>query len=486
MNTVFWFRNDLRLSDNTGLFEAAKKGNKIIPIYILDETQNPEMGGASRWWLRNSLLDLNKNLDDKLNIYKGNPKDIIEKIVKNNDVSSVFWNRCYDRHRIEADSKIKESLIFSGIECKSFNASLLFEPWEILKDDKTPYKVFTPFYKNGCLSKIQNIDLPPLPKPQNLDLLKDEYNEFKNIDQVLPLPKIKWYTEMKSIWSIGENHAQQRLDAFIKNEVWDYKDGRNFPSKNQVSRLSPYLHFGEISPKQILYKIKKHEVSSGADRNTEHFLSEVGWREFSYYVLYHFPYITEKNYQEKFDYFPWINNEKMLKAWQDGMTGYPIVDAGMRELRRTGYMHNRVRMIVASFLTKNLMIHWKKGFDWFWDNLLDADIANNAASWQWVCGSGFDAAPYFRIFNNVTQGEKFDPECVYTKYFVEELKDLPNKYLFEPYNAPKEVLESAGVYLGKNYPNPIIDLEFSRKRALDAFYDLKNIGNIDSDKPLLL
>ena len=485
MNTVFWFRNDLRLSDNTGLFEASKKENKIIPIYIVDETQSPKTGGASDWWLRKSLIDLNNSLGGKLNIYKGNPKDIIEKIVKNNDVSSVFWNRCYDKHRIENDSKIKECLTSSGIECKSFNASLLFEPWEILKEDKTPYKVFTHFYKNGCLNKLKNIDLPLL-KPQNLNLLIDKHNEFKNIDQVLPLPKIKWYEEMNGIWNIGESNAQKILKSFIANGLSDYKDGRNFPVKNNVSRLSPYLHFGEISPKQILYEIKKYEISFGADGNSDHFLSEIGWREFSYYVLYHFPHIAEKNYQEKFDYFPWINDEKLLKAWQDGMTGYPIIDAGMRELRRTGYMHNRVRMIVASFLTKNLMIHWKKGFDWFWDNLLDADIANNTASWQWVCGSGFDAAPYFRIFNNVTQGEKFDADGEYTRYFVPELSRLPNKYLFEPYSAPSDILENANVFLGMNYPNPIIDLDFSRKRALEAFYNLKNLNKIDLNKPLLL
>jgi len=485
MNTVFWFRNDLRLSDNTGLFEASKKENKIIPIYIVDETQSPKTGEASNWWLRKSLIELNNSLGGKLNIYKGNPKDIIEKIVKNNDVSSVFWNRCYDKHRIENDSKIKEYLTSSGIECKSFNASLLFEPWEILKEDKTPYKVFTHFYRNGCLNKLKNIDLP-LPKTQNLNLLIDEHNEFKNIDQALPLPKIKWYEEMNGIWIIGESGAQERLNAFIASGLSDYKDGRNFPVKNNVSRLSPYLHFGEISPKQILYEIKKYEISFGADRNSDHFLSEIGWREFSYYVLYHFPHIAEKNYQEKFDYFPWINDEKLLKAWQDGMTGYPIIDAGMRELRRTGYMHNRVRMIVASFLTKNLMTHWKKGFDWFWDNLLDADIANNTASWQWVCGSGFDAAPYFRIFNNVTQGEKFDIDGEYTRYFVPELSKLPNKYLFEPYSAPSNILENANVCLGMNYPNPIIDLDFSRKRALEAFYNLKNLNKIDLNKPLLL
>ena len=465
--TLFWFRQDLRLIDNPGLFEASKNG-AVLPIYILDNT-TPKMGSASRWWLHHSLNVLNQNLDNSLNVYIGNAKNILLEIIQKNTIDAVYWNRCYEPYRIANDSLIKSELKNLNIECKSFNGSLLWEPWEVLKQDKTPYKVSTPFYTRGCLQSAS--PRCPLPKPKNLNLLKDPFN-LKTIKDLDLLPKIKWDEGIKKCWNVGENAAQLKLTKFLEDGLKDYKENRNYPSKKNVSRLSPHLHFGEISPNQAWHAVKAQGLSQNWTKDGDCFLSELGWREFSYYLLYHFPNLPNKNFQNKFDNFPWVDNEFYVKSWQMGQTGYPIVDAGMRELWQTGYMHNRIRMIVASFLVKNLLQHWHYGRDWFWDCLVDADLANNSASWQWVAGSGADAAPYFRIFNPVTQGEKFDPDGSYTRFFVPELSKLPNKYLFKPWEAPENVLKSSGVVLGITYPHPIVNLTVSRNIALEAYKKL--------------
>ena len=451
---LFWFRQDLRISDNPGLFEAAKK-SEVLPVYILDDSAAGEfkMGGASRWWLHHSLKSLDHSLGGKLNIYSGNSQEILTQLVAQYDLGGVYWNRCYEPWRIRDDSQIKKEL--KTVECKSFNGSLLWEPFEIVKSDGTPYKVFTPFYKKGCLQA---------PSPREALFEPDLHIIGEGIKKDLDLlPHIKW--DEQFFWNIGEKGALERLNAFLDNGLNGYKEGRNYPSKTNVSRLSPHLHFGEISPNQVWYKAK--QSLQGAD--LDHFLSELGWREFSYSLLYHFPQLPSKNFQEKFDYFPWGENGMFLNAWKKGQTGYPIVDAGMRELWQTGYMHNRVRMIVGSFLVKNLLLHWHHGAAWFWDCLVDADLASNSASWQWVAGSGADAAPYFRIFNPVLQGEKFDPEGSYTKRFVPELEKMPLKYLFNPWEAPENVLKEAGVVLGVTYPKPIVMMTESRDKALEAF-----------------
>jgi deoxyribodipyrimidine photo-lyase len=467
---IFWFRKDLRTSDNPGLFEAIQNG-LVLPVYILDETSAGEfkMGGASRWWLHHSLESLNLSLDNKLNIYCGDSKETLLKIIKENDVQGVYWNRCYEPGRIRDDAIIKEKLKQMGIECKSFNGSLLWEPWTVLKKDKTPYKVYTPYYRYGCLQAPP--PQQPLAKPKKMLFVLDMQNQKKLADLKL-LSKIKWYTRMEELWEIGEKAAHKKLSNFLHDGLIDYKEGRNFPRKQKMSRLSPHLHFGEISPHQVWYAAQTQGRLTASSIDLEHFLSELVWREFSYYLLYHFPTLPRKNFQAKFDHFPWVNNAELLKAWQTGQTGYPIVDAGMRELWQTGYMHNRVRMIVASFLIKNLLLHWHHGEDWFWDCLLDADLANNSASWQWVAGSGVDAAPYFRIFNPITQGEKFDETGEYTREFVPELNKLPNKFLFKPWEAPEAILKTAGIILGKTYPKPIIDLKKSREKALAAYHSL--------------
>lgn len=462
---IHWFRQDLRLDDNPALTAAAEDAY-LLPIYILDDKNAGEfaMGGASRWWLHRSLSALNKRLKGRLRLYRGDARSILRALVQEHSVKAVFWNRCYEPWRIQRDKHIKTELTDLGVASHSHNGSLLWEPWEVLKKDGTPYKVFTPFYRKGCLSAPA--PRQPLPEPR-LRLKNGDFGEV-TIDELALLPSIRWDKQLAPHWSIAEAGAQQRLRDFIEGGLNNYKDGRNFPAQTNTSRLSPHLHFGEISPNQVWHSI--HRVGNGADEDC--LLSELGWREFSYSLLYHFPELPRKNWQSKFDRFPWSHTTKTLQCWQQGMTGYPIVDAGMRELWQTGFMHNRVRMIVGSFLVKNLLVHWRQGERWFWDCLVDADLASNSASWQWVAGCGADAAPYFRIFNPVTQGEKFDPDGHYTRRFVPELAQMPNKYLYKPWQAPAEILEQAGITLGGTYPKPIVDLKGSRERALSAFKQL--------------
>ena len=472
---IHWFRQDLRLSDNPALDSAAQY-ETLIPIYILDEVNSGEfkMGAASKWWLHQSLTNLNESLDGKLLVYQGNPLEILNKLIEEQEVSYVTWNRCYEPWRIDRDKEIKRNFEDKNVAVESFSASLLWEPWTISKDDGTPYRVFTPFYKKGCL----NSEEPRLPAGKvDLSNLYSEDLFSDSITDLNLLPNIKWYKSFEDEWNPGEIGAEQNLNSFLDSGLLNYKEGRNFPSQEFVSRLSPHLHFGEISPNEVWYKAKTKEGISGIEKSLAHFHSELGWREFSYYLLYHFPDLPNKNFQEKFDIFPWQENEEFLALWQKGNTGYPIVDAGMRELWQTGYMHNRLRMIVGSFLVKNLLIDWRFGERWFWDCLVDADLASNSASWQWVAGSGADAAPYFRIFNPITQGLKFDPEGEYTKKYVPELRDLPNKYLFSPWEAPENILADAGIELGKNYPKPMVDLKLSRETALEAFATTKKENN---------
>lgn len=465
---IHWFRQDLRLADNPALSAAAKAG-RVLPVYILDDENAGEyaMGGASRWWLHQALEALNNALDGNLHVLSGDAQGLLSALVKQYDVAHVFWNRCYEPWRIARDKKIKTSLLQAGVNTESFNGSLLWEPWNVLKKDGTPYRVFTPYFRKGCLNTAP--PRKPIPAPK-LDFFQSTHAK-KNLADLHLLPKIPWDGVMQREWKASESEAQTLLKRFVDQGLSDYKAGRNFPAKHHVSRLSPYLHSGEISPNQIWYAVRH----AGDGENEDCLLSELGWREFSYSLLYHFPELPQKNLQVKFDVFPWRDNPAYLKAWQKGLTGFPIVDAGMRELWQTGYMHNRVRMIVGSFLVKNLLQHWHHGEAWFWDCLLDADLASNSASWQWIAGCGADAAPYFRVFNPVTQGEKFDSEGAYTRHFVPELSALPDKYLFKPWEAPPLILDAAGIELGVNYPKPIVDVKISRQQALDAFASIKGL-----------
>ncbi|KZL15957.1 deoxyribodipyrimidine photo-lyase [Pseudovibrio sp. Ad26] len=465
---IHWFRQDLRLSDNPALTAACEAG-AVIPLYILNDGEKGarEHGGAAQNWLYHSLKALNKSLKGQLLIMRGDPAVVIKNLLQETGGTGVFWNRCYEPWRIEHDAHLKSELEDASITAKSFNGSLLWEPWQVSKPDGDPYKVFTPFYRKGCLQASE--PRKPLPVPKSMQLHKVTANGALSVDELKLIDNRPWSAQVSNCWRHGEKAAQNRLYAFLDNGISNYKEGRNFPALTHTSRLSPHLHFGEISPNQIWSALNMYEET----RDIDHFRSELGWREFSYSLLFHNPTLPQINLNTKFDSFPWVSDDQRLLAWQKGQTGIPIVDAGMRELWQTGYMHNRLRMVVGSFLVKNLLLDWRSGEAWFWDCLVDADLANNCASWQWIAGCGADAAPYFRIFNPVLQGEKFDGHGDYTRCFLPELKELPDKYLYKPWEAPKDILQDAGVVLGKTYPLPIVDLKKSRDEALRAFEETK-------------
>ncbi len=476
---IIWFRQDLRLSDNPALYHALQEGYSIIPLYILDDENAGQwkLGGAARWWLHQSLSSLNNDLSDKLIVRTGKADEIIPQLLDETQIDAVYWNRCYEPWRIKRDEGIKSALKDNGIECKTYNGSLLWEPWEVAKADGTPYKVFTPYYRKGCLQIRPPAE--PLPRPNDISYAAHNLDR-PAIESLALMPSIQWYDVMQGYWQAGESGAKARLKDFMENGFNGYKEERNRPDKENVSRLSPYLRHGEISPRQVWYDaIAAKEALGISTKDLDHFHSELGWREFSYYLLYHFPHITWDNFQDKFDAFPWKTGDNTeqeaidLERWQRGNTGIPIVDAGMRQLYQTGWMHNRVRMVVGSLLVKNMLTHWRCGKEWFWDTLVDADLASNAASWQWVAGSGADAAPYFRIFNPLTQGEKFDPNGEYVRKYVPELKDMPKEFIHKPWEAGPLILQSAGVKLGETYPHPIVDLKQSRERALEALQSTK-------------
>ena len=461
---IHWFRNDLRLADNPALHEASAS-DEVIPIYILTPEIMSGLGQASKIWLHHSLYKLNESTGFKIAFYKGNPKKVLAEITQVEKVQRIFWNKIFEPHHHANDEELVSELKIMGTSCKSFNGSLLWEPSSILKKDGTPYKVFTPFYRKGCLFS----ESPREPLILGKSINWGRCNGKLQLEDLRLLPNHDWKNKIESHWNIGETAANERLEEFVENGIMHYKTGRNYPSKSYVSRLSPHIHFGELSPNQVWHRVR----SLGQNKNIDHFCSELGWREFSHYLIHHFPEMLSKNLNRSFDSFPWENNEDFIRSWKLGQTGYPIVDAGMKELWETGYIHNRVRMIVGSFLVKNLLSHWNYGREWFNDCLVDADLANNTAGWQWVAGSGADAAPYFRIFNPVKQGQDFDADGEYTKKYLPQLSLMPQKYLFNPWEAPNDILHDAGIKIGENYPHPIVDLKASRERALLAFSQIK-------------
>jgi len=474
MKTLVWFRQDLRTADNPALFEAAAKGD-VLPVYIHEDPEHTgethPLGGASKWWLHHSLLAL-KNALPGLKILRGDARHLIPAIARETGADAVYWNRCYEPHAIERDTEIKADLKANGTDAQSFKASLLYEPWELKNKSGGSFKVYSPFWKAA-----QQVDVSePLPVPGSVSYV--DYQHDEPLDRLALLPeKPNWAAGWEALWTPGEQGALQSLRRFLASGLDGYGELRNRPDLPKVSRLSPHLHFGDISPRQIWQETRKRmSVDPGSHKDGMKFLSEIAWREFSYHLLYHFPDLPSANWRGSFDAYPWRESHEDLERWQKGLTGYPIVDAGMRELWHTGYMHNRVRMIVASFLIKHLRLHWRHGEAWFRDTLLDADLANNSASWQWVAGSGADAAPYFRIFNPITQGLKFDPEGTYVRHWVPELKDLETANLFAPFDAPKVVLERAGVTLGKTYPLPIVDHGAARQAALEGYEAVKLAG----------
>ncbi|MES2729387.1 MAG: deoxyribodipyrimidine photo-lyase [Pseudomonadota bacterium] len=470
---IVWFRQDLRLQDNPALQAAQATGAPIIPLYIWDEDGWGDWcpGAASRVWLHHSLKALNATLQGKLVIRKGRALDVLSALLDQTQASAVFWNRCYEPAMRQRDEGVKAWLREKGIAATSCNGALLWEPWETLKADGTPYRVFTPFYRKGCL---QTGGIPRPPVKTTLPVACDHSVVCGTVDDLPLLPSIAWDKGVIAEWTPGEAGAQAQLQSFLEVGLKDYQEGRNIPGKPYVSRLSPHLQWGEISPQSAWHAAQDYGLLHGFDGAVDRFHTELAWREFAHHLLYHQPRLPDHPLDARFTNFPWAEpDQKALRAWQRGMTGYPLVDAGMRELYQTGYMHNRVRMVVASFLIKHLLIPWQVGAAWFWDCLFDASLANNAASWQWVAGCGADAAPYYRIFNPVTQGEKFDPDAAYIRRFVPELAHYPNALIHTPWAASLTEQKQAKCLIGQDYPAPIIDHTVARNRALAAFQSLK-------------
>ena len=471
--TVVWFRKDLRLDDNPALQAAIARGAPIVSLFVLDDETAGDWrpGGASRWWLHHSLDALSRCLAERgapLVLRRGHADQIVPQVVAECGATAVYWNRCYEPFAIERDRRLKASLKDNGIEAQSFNASLLHEPWTVETKSGEPFKVFTPFWK-----ALRERGDPPAPQTVPARLAEGAALPSDRLESWALLPTTPdWAGGLRESWSVGEAAARERLSAFLENGLAGYGDKRNRPDLPFTSRLSPHLAWGEIGPRQIWHwtmEYLRRDRTPGLEDEAWGFLRELGWREFSYHLLYHWPDLPETAWKPAFGAFPWNEDEAAFHAWCQGKTGYPIVDAAMRELYATGWMHNRMRMVTASFLIKDLLIPWQRGEAWFWDTLVDADLANNAASWQWVAGSGADAAPYFRIFNPVRQGETFDPDGTYVRRWVPELAGLSNSFIHRPWEAPDAVLSDAGVELDSGYPWPLVDHKAARDRALAAY-----------------
>ncbi len=474
---IVWFRYDLRLADNPAVQKAIARGGPVIALFIWSPEEEVEWqpGGASRWWLHQSLARLSASLEKigaRLVIRRGASGTALKSLLKETGADAVFWNRRYEPALIERDRELKAELRSTGCTVETFNSALLFEPWTVQNKSGKPFQVFTPYWKT-CLALGEPAD--PLPSPRFLPSPKKHPASVPLATLELE-PKTDWASGIRSAWIPGESAAKKMLEEFCDSAFANYGEGRNRPDQNGTSRLSPYLHFGEISPRQVWHGLRRAAEKAGAAtatwRNSQ-FLAEIGWREFAHHLLFHFPEMPMKPLRTEFENFPWRDDADFLKAWQRGQTGYPLVDAGMRQLWTTGWMHNRVRMVVGSFLVKDLLLPWQEGARWFWDTLVDADLANNTLGWQWIAGCGADAAPFFRIFNPTTQGEKFDPQGDYVRRWVPELGRLPAEWIHQPSNAPADILARAGVQLGRNYPPPIISHTIAREVALAAYAKIR-------------
>ncbi len=462
--SLVWFRLDLRVDDNPALRAAVKRGGAVIPVYIWapEEDGRWAPGGAAKYWLHHALTDLETRLTkigSRLVLRQGKSLGVLKQLISETGADAVFWNRRYEPLRVKRDAEIKKNLKEDGLAVETFNSALLFEPWQVETGSKTPFKVFTAFW-NKCLT------LPgpqePLASPQTL-LPPKSWPESLALKKLKLEPERDWALGFRESWDMSASGAAACLKSFSSERLPEYLARRDLPDTVGTSRLSPYLHFGQISVRRAWHTIRK------SGRAGAGYLRQLGWRDFAHHLMFHFPETPESALRPEYREFPWKNNAPLLKAWQKGLTGYPIVDAGMRELWHTGWMHNRVRMIAASFLVKDLLIPWQRGAEWFWDTLVDADLANNTLGWQWIAGCGADAAPYFRVFNPVLQGEKFDPGGGYVRRWVPELGALPDKWIHKPWEAPEEILLKAGVVLDKHYPRPVVDHGFARRRTLTAY-----------------
>jgi len=476
---ILWFRHDLRLQDNPAFSAAVARGGPIIPVFILDRAGEGSWppGAAACWWLHHSLASLDGGLrahKSRLVLMRGDRLDALRTLVRETAAGAVYWNRRPEPVATAHDQRVAANLAADGIEVKTFGGALLFEPQAVANQAGHPFRVFTPFWRHCRALPVEAPkrwrarDLPaPARWPRSLTL-----------DGLKLLPAVRWDAGLTRTWQPGEKGAQARLRRFTAGELDTYAEGRNRPDREGTSRLSPHLHFGEISPRQVWAAVRRQEKKSPSlppGRAVQAFLGEIGWREFAGHLIHHFPATPREPLRAEFTWFPWRKNAAALRAWQRGCTGFPIVDAGMRQLRHTGWMHNRVRMIVASFLVKDLLIPWQEGAKWFWDTLVDADLANNTLGWQWTTGCGADAAPYFRVFNPVLQGKKFDPDGAYVRRWVPELAPLRANFIHAPWETPPEVLARAGVELGTTYPRPIVDHRLARAEALAAYEQMKQL-----------
>jgi deoxyribodipyrimidine photo-lyase len=470
---ILWFRSDLRLSDHSALDAALKLGAEVIPVFIWapDEEIPWAPGEASRWWLHHSLKSLGEDLrqrSSRLVLRAGPSLPVLRDLVRETGASTVLWSRRYEPVVVRRDQNVQRALEEDGVRVATFNNSLLNEPWSIENKSRRPFQVFTPFWRH-CLSVTKPAEL--LSAPSRLPA-PAKWPRSDSLSSWGLLPRLAWADGFSGVWKPGSAGALEHLDRFLGKALANYGEDRNRPDLVGTSRLSPHLHFGEISPRQVWHALRRQGESQSPPNGSwksAQFLTEIGWREFAYHLLHHYPHTPEQPLRKEFERFPWRKGDLWLHAWQKGRTGYPLVDAGLRELWATGWMHNRVRMVVASFLVKHLQISWVEGARWFWDTLVDADLASNTLGWQWTSGCGADAAPYFRVFNPVIQGEKFDPKGEYVRKWVPELARLPDRYLHQPWSAPPEALSAARVRLGQDYPEPLVNHAIAREVALEAF-----------------
>ena len=473
------FQTDLRLGDNPALSAAVRRGQPLICLYVWNPmAKGYEMpGAASRWWLHHSLQSLADHLQaagNALTIHIGQPCEILSTLVKTFPKSPVFWNQSCDPAGREMEQHLCTLLDSEKIEGHKFYRNTLVDPSTNLTQAGQPYRVFTPFWKR--LQTTLRLS-PPIPAPRRLPAPPSGKTKSESLNALELLPKVDWAEGMRKSWTPGEKGAQAALRTFLRNPATRYALDRDRPDLPHTSHLSPHLHFGEISPRKLWHAIQraKQKNRNIQDRKSyDAYLRQIAWREFAQHLLFHFPYTVNEPLYTAYQAFPWRNETDSLRVWQQGLTGFPIVDAGMRELWHTGWMHNRVRMITASFLTKDLLLSWQKGASWFWDTLVDADLANNTLGWQWVAGCGADASPFFRIFNPITQGIKFDPDGRYVRKWIPELNGLPSPWIHQPWEAPPHLLAEANISLGKTYPHPIIEHAAARNRALLAYRQFKN------------
>lgn len=466
--SLVWFRLDLRLADNPALLAAVQRGGAVAPVFIWapEEEGDWPPGAASRWWLHQSLAALARRLDRlgaRLILRRGPTLATLRALVAETGAGAVFWNRRYEPAVINRDATVQEALREDGCDAASFNAALLHEPWTIANRAGRPFQVFTPFWRT-CLAAVAPPE--PLAAPARLRS-PGRWPKSLALAQLELAPRPDWAAGLRPAWAPGETGAARQLARLTATIFPVYADQRNRPDRPGSSRLSPHLHFGEISPRQVWHALRQAFPAS-AWRSSQ-FVAEIGWREFAHHLLFHFPRTPVEPLRAGFARFPWRTDADWLRAWRRGRTGYPLVDAGMRELWTTGWMHNRVRMVVASFLVKHLLSRWQDGARWFWDTLVDADLASNTLGWQWTAGCGADAAPFFRVFNPVSQGETFDPAGDYVRRWVPELAALPARWIHQPWRAPSDILRAAGVRLGTQYPAPLVSHTIAREVALAAY-----------------